>query len=83
MANAVMAKLTTTVFLRPILFISIPVGMDRMRNQRKQDKEISPDTLSSMPAKSALHIAGRHAHDVHESHNEKAEHYGQDCKFGI
>ena len=54
MANAVMAKLTTTVFLRPILFISIPVGMDRMRNQRKQDKEISPDTLSSMPAKSAF-----------------------------
>ena len=54
MAKAVMAKLTTTVFLRPILFISIPVGIERIKNHKKHDNEISPATVSSIPAKSAL-----------------------------
>ena len=53
-ATAVTAKLRSTVFLRPIRFISIPVGIERIRNQRKQDREIRLATLSSIPAKSAL-----------------------------
>ena len=47
-------KLRITVFFLPILFMSIPVGIERIRNQRKQDREMSPATLSSIPVKSAF-----------------------------
>ena len=33
--NKVMMRLSKTVFLRPILFINIPVGTEKMRNQKK------------------------------------------------
>lgn len=33
--NKVTTRLISTVFLRPILFISIPVGTEKIRNQKK------------------------------------------------
>ena len=33
--SSVTTRLSSTVFLRPILFISIPVGTEKMRNQKK------------------------------------------------
>jgi len=33
--NKVTTRLISTVFLRPILFINIPVGTEKIRNQKK------------------------------------------------
>ena len=39
-ANTWNAKLSSTVFLRPMRFINIPVGIESTRNHKKQDREM-------------------------------------------
>ena len=53
-AMTVTAKLNSTVFFLPILFISMPVGTDSSRNHRKHERETRPDTVSLIPVKSFL-----------------------------
>ena len=42
----VITKLSSTVFLRPIRFISIPVGMENIRNQKNTSDGIRLDVVS-------------------------------------
>ncbi len=70
----VMASERSTVFLRPILFMSMPVGTEKIRNQKKTSEgKILADASE---AEVFLYIVGGGADKVDESHGKEAEHHG-------
>ena len=66
-----MTRLRSTVFLRPMRFISIPVGTEKMRNQKNTR---DGNMLACESVQVGLHVVGGDAHQIHKAHGEEAKH---------